>query len=56
MTAITEKAGPALLQREWLASHIGNYGGISPKRPGVGKIVQRVATQPEPLGLHHWNI
>jgi len=39
---ITEKARPALLRRKRLASHVCNYGGISPKRPGVGKIVQGV--------------
>ncbi len=56
MAEITEKAGPALFRRERLASHVCHHGGISPKRPGVGKIVQGVAAQPEPLSLYHRNI
>ena len=39
MADIAKKAGPALLRRKRLASHVCNHGGISPKRPGVGKIV-----------------
>ncbi len=43
MTEIPEKAGPALLQGEWLAPQVCDHNGIRPKRPGVGKIVHGVA-------------
>ena len=56
MADIAKKAGPALLRRKRLASHVCNHGGISPKRPGVGKIVQGVTAKPEPLSLYYRNI
>ena len=56
MTEIAEKARPALLRGERLASNVLRDRGVSPKRRTVRKVIHAMAAEPQALSLDNGNI